>query len=189
MCTMSVCTRSLLVLCLCLYYVSVYCLCAYYVCILYMSVLCHCTEWLWNPVLCYSKEVIKVESSYSATDSLHLTTTWLSWPWQGHDNCDLYFVECCTVCIVDTYGWQTVLMFGFFYFCLACWTYGLSVPSGLFIPCLLTGAAWGRLLGICIRDHSTRSRLGESWKVRTHWGSSHARWVCYEMVSLPSSGA
>ncbi|XP_076458922.1 LOW QUALITY PROTEIN: H(+)/Cl(-) exchange transporter 7-like [Babylonia areolata] len=33
------------------------------------------------------------------------------------------------------------------YFFLALWTYGLSVPSGLFIPSLLIGAGWGRLAG------------------------------------------
>lgn len=33
-----------------------------------------------------------------------------------------------------------------FYF-LACWTYGASVPSGLFVPCLLCGAAYGRFIG------------------------------------------
>jgi chloride channel 7 len=38
-------------------------------------------------------------------------------------------------------------VFASFYFILACWTYGLTVPSGLFIPTLLTGAAWGRLVG------------------------------------------
>ncbi|XP_071500518.1 H(+)/Cl(-) exchange transporter 7-like [Diadema antillarum] len=36
------------------------------------------------------------------------------------------------------------------YFLLACWTYGLSVPSGLFIPSLLVGAAWGRMLGVLL---------------------------------------
>ena len=39
-------------------------------------------------------------------------------------------------------------IFAVLYFCLATWTYGLSVPSGLFIPVLLVGAAWGRLVGI-----------------------------------------
>jgi chloride channel 7 len=34
------------------------------------------------------------------------------------------------------------------YFFLTLWVYGLSVPSGIFIPSLLTGAAWGRLFGI-----------------------------------------
>ena len=39
-------------------------------------------------------------------------------------------------------------MFSALYFILSCWTYGLSVSGGLFIPTLLTGAAWGRLVGI-----------------------------------------
>eukprot|EP00930_Biecheleria_cincta_P071328 TRINITY_DN58845_c0_g1_i1.p1 TRINITY_DN58845_c0_g1~~TRINITY_DN58845_c0_g1_i1.p1 ORF type:complete len:900 (-),score=127.65 TRINITY_DN58845_c0_g1_i1:49-2748(-) len=37
--------------------------------------------------------------------------------------------------------------FGITYYVLACWTYGLAVPSGLFVPSLLTGAAFGRLFG------------------------------------------
>jgi len=41
----------------------------------------------------------------------------------------------------------SVLIFFAFYFFLSCWTYGLSVSSGLFIPSLLTGAAWGRVVG------------------------------------------
>ena len=52
---------------------------------------------------------------------------------------------------LGAYNAVTLALFGFFYFLLACWTYGLSVPSGLFIPCLLTGAAWGRLLGIFLK--------------------------------------
>lgn len=40
------------------------------------------------------------------------------------------------------------MLFSVIYFCLGTWTYGLQVPSGLFIPLLLTGAAWGRLAGI-----------------------------------------
>ncbi|CAG0900265.1 unnamed protein product [Cyprideis torosa] len=42
----------------------------------------------------------------------------------------------------------SVFLFFICYFFLACWTYGLSLPSGLFIPALLTGAAWGRLVGV-----------------------------------------
>ncbi|OXA52085.1 H(+)/Cl(-) exchange transporter 7 [Folsomia candida] len=42
----------------------------------------------------------------------------------------------------------SILMFFAFYFFLSCWTYGLSVSSGLFIPSLLTGAAWGRVVGM-----------------------------------------
>ena len=31
------------------------------------------------------------------------------------------------------------------YYILAVWTYGLAIPSGLFIPSLLIGAAWGKI--------------------------------------------
>ncbi|XP_076030012.1 chloride channel protein 7 isoform X4 [Oratosquilla oratoria] len=50
----------------------------------------------------------------------------------------------------DAYKWQTISVFFVCYFILACWTYGLGVPAGLFIPTLLTGAAWGRLVGMLI---------------------------------------
>merc|ERR1719265_1755011 len=42
--------------------------------------------------------------------------------------------------------WQ-LLVFGMIYYMLACWCYGLGLPSGLFVPSLLTGATFGRLLG------------------------------------------
>jgi chloride channel 7 len=44
----------------------------------------------------------------------------------------------------------TLLVFCITYYLLACWTYGLAIPSGMFIPSLLIGAAWGRLAGIGI---------------------------------------
>ncbi|XP_049950327.1 H(+)/Cl(-) exchange transporter 7 isoform X1 [Schistocerca serialis cubense] len=44
----------------------------------------------------------------------------------------------------------SVAVFFTCYFFLSCWTYGLSVSSGLFIPSLLTGAAWGRLMGMAL---------------------------------------
>ena len=34
------------------------------------------------------------------------------------------------------------------FFLLGVWTYGLSVSSGVFIPSLAIGAAWGRLIGM-----------------------------------------
>ncbi|KAL1520490.1 hypothetical protein AB1Y20_022070 [Prymnesium parvum] len=37
-------------------------------------------------------------------------------------------------------------------FFLAVWTYGIQVPSGLFVPCILIGAAFGRLWGEVLRD-------------------------------------
>eukprot|EP00064_Thunnus_orientalis_P016398 superscaffoldBa00003243_g16463 len=43
-----------------------------------------------------------------------------------------------------TYNPLTLGLFTLTYFFLACWTYGLAVSAGVFIPSLLIGAAWGR---------------------------------------------
>ncbi|GFR90060.1 chloride channel protein [Elysia marginata] len=56
-----------------------------------------------------------------------------------------------------TYRPLTLFIFAAGYFFLACWTYGLSVPSGLFIPSLLVGAAWGRIVGIVLSLASENS--------------------------------
>lgn len=48
----------------------------------------------------------------------------------------------------DSYHPMTLFIFCLEYFFLTCWTFGIAVPSGVFIPALLTGAAWGRLFGI-----------------------------------------
>ncbi|NXS28691.1 CLCN7 protein, partial [Pomatostomus ruficeps] len=49
-----------------------------------------------------------------------------------------------------SYNPMTLGMFTLVYFFLACWTYGLTVSAGVFIPSLLIGAAWGRLFGISL---------------------------------------
>lgn len=49
-----------------------------------------------------------------------------------------------------SYNPMTLGMFTMMYFFLACWTYGLTVSAGVFIPSLLIGAAWGRLFGISL---------------------------------------
>jgi chloride channel 7 len=41
----------------------------------------------------------------------------------------------------------TLGVFSLVYYLLNCWTYGLSISAGVFIPTLLTGAAFGRLFG------------------------------------------
>jgi chloride channel 7 len=41
----------------------------------------------------------------------------------------------------------SLLLFFFFYITMAVVTYGIAVPSGLFVPSLLSGAAFGRLIG------------------------------------------
>uniref|UniRef100_H3BYC3 Chloride channel protein n=1 Tax=Tetraodon nigroviridis TaxID=99883 RepID=H3BYC3_TETNG len=50
-----------------------------------------------------------------------------------------------------TFSPLTLALFFLIYFLLACWTYGLSVPSGLFVPSLLCGAAFGRLVANILR--------------------------------------
>uniref|UniRef100_A0A8C4DNR9 Chloride channel protein n=1 Tax=Dicentrarchus labrax TaxID=13489 RepID=A0A8C4DNR9_DICLA len=49
-----------------------------------------------------------------------------------------------------SYNPLTLGLFTLTYFFLACWTYGLAVSAGVFIPSLLIGAAWGRLFGILL---------------------------------------
>uniref|UniRef100_A0A673VKR5 Chloride voltage-gated channel 7 n=1 Tax=Suricata suricatta TaxID=37032 RepID=A0A673VKR5_SURSU len=49
-----------------------------------------------------------------------------------------------------SYNPMTLGLFTLVYFFLACWTYGLTVSAGVFIPSLLIGAAWGRLFGIAL---------------------------------------
>ncbi|KAJ3432008.1 chloride channel protein clc family member [Anaeramoeba flamelloides] len=41
----------------------------------------------------------------------------------------------------------SLIIFGLIYFFISAWTYGISVPSGLFVPVILFGASYGRLLG------------------------------------------
>ncbi|KAJ8257688.1 hypothetical protein GJAV_G00188610 [Gymnothorax javanicus] len=50
-----------------------------------------------------------------------------------------------------TFSPVTLTLFFVMYTLLACWTYGVSVPSGLFVPCLLCGAAFGRLVANILR--------------------------------------
>ncbi|XP_060522651.1 H(+)/Cl(-) exchange transporter 7 [Cylas formicarius] len=48
----------------------------------------------------------------------------------------------------NTHNALSLAVFVVIYFFLASWTFGLSSSNGLFIPTLLTGAAWGRLISI-----------------------------------------
>eukprot|EP00045_Choanoeca_perplexa_P008383 m.77564 g.77564 ORF g.77564 m.77564 type:complete len:807 (-) comp14471_c0_seq1:58-2478(-) len=38
---------------------------------------------------------------------------------------------------------------------ISCWTYGLMIPSGLFVPALVTGAAYGRFVGTLMQMSPT----------------------------------
>nr|XP_015215608.1 PREDICTED: H(+)/Cl(-) exchange transporter 7 [Lepisosteus oculatus] len=66
---------------------------------------------------------------------------------------------------LGSYNPLTLGLFTLSYFILACWTYGLTVSAGVFIPSLLIGAAWGRLFGILMSvlaaDESTWADPGK----------------------------
>ncbi|KAL8566320.1 hypothetical protein ACOMHN_050438 [Nucella lapillus] len=49
---------------------------------------------------------------------------------------------------MESYGVLALVAFIVVFFLLGVWTYGLSVSSGVFIPSLAIGAAWGRLVGM-----------------------------------------
>ena len=48
---------------------------------------------------------------------------------------------------------MTLAMFTILYWLIACWTYGMSISSGLFVPSLLIGAGWGRCVGLILHEH------------------------------------
>lgn len=48
----------------------------------------------------------------------------------------------------NTHNAVSLAVFVIIYFLLSSWTFGLSASIGLFIPSLLTGAAWGRLFSV-----------------------------------------
>ena len=86
-----------------------------------------------------------------------------------------------------SYNPMTLGLFTLVYFFLACWTYGLTVSAGVFIPSLLLGAAWGRLFGISLSyitgaavsvgppGHSRASALGEHGGPRSpQLGTQHS---------------
>lgn len=82
-----------------------------------------------------------------------------------------------------SYNPMTLGLFTLVYFFLACWTYGLTVSAGVFIPSLLIGAAWGRLFGISLSyltgaavSGGLRGRLGwKGWCSRCPLGPPWAR--------------
>lgn len=48
------------------------------------------------------------------------------------------------------YTERTLLMYFVFFYLLAVVTYGVSIPSGLFVPCILCGSSYGRLVGMYV---------------------------------------
>lgn len=54
---------------------------------------------------------------------------------------------------VDEWSFVPLIILYVSYHLLATWTYGLSVSSGVFIPSLLTGAIWGRIIGMVVMHY------------------------------------
>jgi H+/Cl- antiporter ClcA len=50
----------------------------------------------------------------------------------------------------DEWNFTPLLVLFIVYHLLATWTYGLMVSSGVFIPSLLIGAIWGRMIGMIV---------------------------------------
>lgn len=67
-----------------------------------------------------------------------------------------------------SYNPMTLGLFTLVYFFLACWTYGLTVSAGVFIPSLLIGAAWGRLFGISL-SYLTGAAVSGGLRGRLGW--------------------
>ncbi|XP_041377283.1 chloride transport protein 6-like [Gigantopelta aegis] len=52
-----------------------------------------------------------------------------------------------------TFSMPTLGIFFIVFFFLACWTYGVAVPSGLFVPSLFCGAAYGRFIANLLENY------------------------------------
>jgi chloride channel 7 len=57
----------------------------------------------------------------------------------------------------------TLFVFSVVYFALFCWTQGMAVPAGVFVPSIVAGSAYGRLVGQLLY-HWTPFRNGE-WRI------------------------
>ncbi|CAJ1373996.1 unnamed protein product [Effrenium voratum] len=56
----------------------------------------------------------------------------------------------------EDYDLRYLSLFAVMNFIFACWNYGVGVPSGLFVPSLLTGSAFGRIIGQLVNTHLIR---------------------------------
>ena len=108
-------------------------------------------------VCCRSKwnSTIKILNKMSETSITFTLATFLHGYLYAPQSVITYITYC--IIILKAYHWLncspgafSLTSLGIFFICfyfLACWTYGASVPSGLFVPCLLCGAAYGRFIG------------------------------------------
>lgn len=62
-----------------------------------------------------------------------------------------------------TFSTSALILFFLPYLCMACLTYGTAVPAGMFVPSLISGAAFGRLVGHLLHKlDDTRGTFADS---------------------------
>jgi hypothetical protein len=57
------------------------------------------------------------------------------------------------------FSFSTLAVFTCIYFALFCWTQGIAAPVGVFVPAILTGASYGRLVGQLLNS------IGSTWRI------------------------
>jgi len=62
----------------------------------------------------------------------------------------MYIFLIAAVAMLDEWNFLPLVVTCIVYHLLATWTYGLSVSSGVFIPLLLIGSLWGRVVGMLV---------------------------------------
>ncbi|XP_076470814.1 H(+)/Cl(-) exchange transporter 7-like [Babylonia areolata] len=95
------------------------------------------------------------ECTSATPRSAHAVTTSLFCKEGSHNSMSTMFLTTPEGCLksllhdpLESYGVASLVAFIVVFFLLGVWTYGLSVSSGVFIPSLAIGAAWGRLIGM-----------------------------------------
>eukprot|EP00210_Caulerpa_lentillifera_P000903 g874.t1 len=59
------------------------------------------------------------------------------------------------------YTERSLLLYFVFFYILAILTYGVSIPSGLFVPCILCGSSYGRLVGMYVNGLHPNGSIDE----------------------------
>jgi hypothetical protein len=77
------------------------------------------------------------------------------------------------------YSVNTLVVFTATFFTLALVTYGVAIPTGLFVPGILLGASYGRLVGVFVADMHPRQTIDEvRGRIKVMSGSSKEKgWV------------
>uniref|UniRef100_A0A1B6JW70 Chloride channel protein n=1 Tax=Homalodisca liturata TaxID=320908 RepID=A0A1B6JW70_9HEMI len=83
-----------------------------------------------------------------------------------------------------SYNVVPLIVFFVLYFMMSVVTTGLSVSAGVFVPALLSGAAWGRLIGIGIQNCFPDSAWAEPAKYAVIGAAAHLGGISRISISL-----